>query len=355
MYSDNVDWVFSYNADGMRTSRIENVNGTEYTYYYNGSLLRVMTVDGNKLYFVYDAAGTPIQLAYTPAGSTTTSYYYYVTNLQGDVIAIVNKDAKTVARYSYDAWGVPTITQDTSNCQIVTVNPFRYRGYYYDEETGLYYLQSRYYDPEMGRFINADAYATTGQGLVGNNMYAYCNNNSVNCEDPSGELGVAALCAIGAIAGGAIDYAGQVIRNYRNGKKGADRWLDVNWGSVAGSAFSGGVSVIPGGGAAAELVDIVGSKVIEHGVNALTTNTKFDIHAVGCDILEEALSSAVTSSFVPNMDVPKYIRDIKQEAREMGIKGTRKLQQYLDFKQITTILTNAFNASTHSIIVEEVF
>ena len=76
--------------------------------------------------------------------------------MQGDVIAIVDKDAQTVARYSYDAWGVPEIKLDASDCEIATVNPFRYRGYYYDEEIELYYLQSRYYDASVGRFINGD-------------------------------------------------------------------------------------------------------------------------------------------------------------------------------------------------------
>ena len=70
--------------------------------------------------------------------------YYFIKNLQGDIIAIVDKDAQTIARYSYDAWGVPEIKSDSSDCQIATINPFRYRGYYYDEEIGLYYLQSSY-------------------------------------------------------------------------------------------------------------------------------------------------------------------------------------------------------------------
>ena len=82
--------------------------------------------------------------------------YYFIKNLQGDVIAIVDKDAQTVARYTYDAWGVPKIDSDSSECQIATINPFRYRGYYYDEEIELYYLQSRYYDPVVGRFVNGD-------------------------------------------------------------------------------------------------------------------------------------------------------------------------------------------------------
>ena len=82
--------------------------------------------------------------------------YYFVKNLQGDVIAIVDEDVETVAKYSYDAWGVCTVTSDTSECSIATINLYRYRGYYYDNEIGMYYLQSRYYNPVVGRFINAD-------------------------------------------------------------------------------------------------------------------------------------------------------------------------------------------------------
>ena len=89
--------------------------------------------------------------------------WFFQKNLQGDIIAIKNQKGETVARYRYDAWGVPTIVEDISTNDedwegdgIATVNPFRYRGYYYDNETGLYYLQSRYYDPNVGRFINAD-------------------------------------------------------------------------------------------------------------------------------------------------------------------------------------------------------
>ena len=77
-----------------------------------------------------------------------------------------------------------------------TYNPLRYRGYVYDQETGLYYLQSRYYNPAMGRFISADGYVSTGQGILGNNMFAYCGNNPVNCMDPSGRSWVAVLIVV---------------------------------------------------------------------------------------------------------------------------------------------------------------
>jgi RHS repeat-associated protein len=112
--------------------------------------------------------------------------YYYVTNIQGDVIAILDSNRVVKATYNYDAWGNSFTTNDTINSTIGNLNPLRYRGYVYDTESGLYYLQSRYYDPEIGRFLNADILISTGQGLLGNNMFAYCTNNPVNFWDPAG-------------------------------------------------------------------------------------------------------------------------------------------------------------------------
>ena len=111
--------------------------------------------------------------------------YYYVLNAQGDVVRIVNSSRSVVASYTYDPWGKIISSSGT----LADINPLRYRGYYYDSETGFYYLQSRYYDPEIGRFINADSYASTdATGLLSTNMFAYCENNPVMRVDPTGEL-----------------------------------------------------------------------------------------------------------------------------------------------------------------------
>ena len=111
------------------------------------------------------------------------STYYYILNQQGDVIRIVDDLGGTQATYLYNAWG------KLIDCSgwLATTNPIRYRGYYYDNETGFYYLQSRYYDPAIGRFINADSIASTGQGYLGYNMFAYCNNNPCCYSDASGK------------------------------------------------------------------------------------------------------------------------------------------------------------------------
>jgi len=173
-------WNFTYDANGMRTGR---TNGTTtYSYVYNGSQLTQMTAGTNTLRFAYDASGAPMAVNFNGTN------YYYLVNLQGDVMGIVDSTGNIVVNYTYDAWGKPLSTTGMMASTLGSLNPLRYRGYVYDQETGLYYLQSRYYNPEIGRFINADGFTSTGQGLLGNNMFAYCGNNPISRYDPTGSF-----------------------------------------------------------------------------------------------------------------------------------------------------------------------
>ena len=135
--------------------------------------------------FIYDESGKPFALKYSTNG-TSFQTYYYVLNLQGDVVKLIHYipgfEYESVATYEYDAWGNIV----SSSGKLAEINPLRYRGYYYDNETGFYYLQSRYYDPANRRFINADSLSSTGQGFLGTNMFAYCNNCPTIYHDPSG-------------------------------------------------------------------------------------------------------------------------------------------------------------------------
>ena len=181
MFDGDNEWYFVYDGNGMRTKR-SNYEDLTYQYIYNGSSLSQMTVGNNTLYFAYGANGVPMSVTYNNVT------YYYVVNIQGDIIAILNAAGTPVVRYSYDAWGNPISTTGTMASTLGVLNPLRYRGYVYDQETGLYYLQSRYYNPEWGRFINADAFVSTGQGLLGNNMFAYCNNSPIMLVDYRGNI-----------------------------------------------------------------------------------------------------------------------------------------------------------------------
>ena len=156
--------------------------------------------------------------------------YYYVLNAQGDVVRIVNSSRSTVASYTYDPWGKIISSSGT----LADINPLRYRGYYYDSETGFYYLQSRYYDPEIGRFINADSYASTdATGLLSTNMFAYCENDPVNKSDPSGEFW-------NIVAGAALGAGMEVLTQLATGTKLRDiNWVDVAVQGAVGAVTSG--------------------------------------------------------------------------------------------------------------------
>ena len=180
---------YTYDVDGLRTSK--TVNGVKHEYYYVGNTLQYEKFGTTELWFFYDADGNPSGVRYKN-GSTTTDYYF-VCNWRGDVIRIYDGAGAVVANYNYDAWGnVISVTDAngaaiTDSTHIANVNPLRYRGYYYDSETGFYYVSSRYYDPEVGRWINADnVIAGVGGDLKGYNLFAYCFNNPVNMDDQAG-------------------------------------------------------------------------------------------------------------------------------------------------------------------------
>ena len=186
---------YTYDMSGVRTSK--TVNGTTYNYTtLSGKVMR-QTWGNKSLEFVYDDGNQPFAMIYND-GSTST-LYYYVLNAQGDVIALLNSAGALVASYNYGAWGNYSVhgadgKKTTDPTFIGHINPLRYRGYYYDRETRLYYLQSRYYDFANCRFINADGLLgiTT---FLGCNLFSYCNNNPINCVDPLGTMAAEAITA----------------------------------------------------------------------------------------------------------------------------------------------------------------
>ena len=186
---------FYYNSDGIRTKK--ETPDANYYYRLSGSKVVEMAKENEngtvRYVFIYDAEGRPHELHYYSGyDDTTPTKYYYVLNLQGDVIQLRDSSNAVVANYTYDAWGRLLSVKNASGftisdaSHIANVNPIRYRGYFYDTETKLYYCNSRYYDPQVKRFINADELLSTGTGFLGYNMFAYCENKPVMCSDPSG-------------------------------------------------------------------------------------------------------------------------------------------------------------------------
>ena len=176
--------TYNYDASGQRISK--NVNGTTTKYYYDdrGSLILSSCSDGTNIYFYPDADGSIGSINYN------ANRYYYVRNAQNDIIGITDKTGNFVAKYTYDEWGnITSITDgngnDVSNnpSHLANLNPLRYRSYFYDAETGFYWLNTRYYDPSIGRFINADG--ALYYGIVCN-LYSYCYNNPIEFCDCKG-------------------------------------------------------------------------------------------------------------------------------------------------------------------------
>lgn len=210
-WDGQVKGTYTYNDSGIRTSK--TVNGHTNNITLSGStIIRENPVGNIWLTYLYDEAGTRYGFQYK--NGSVIKYYYYLYNGQGDVTEIVDSNGNTVAQYTYNAWGrllsvkngIGNAVSASSTTHIANLNPFRYRGYYYDNESGFYYLNSRYYDAKTGRFINADVYASSGQGMLSTNMFAYCLNNPVNMADTDGQM-PAFLVGLGAALGGPVGIA----------------------------------------------------------------------------------------------------------------------------------------------------
>ncbi len=181
---------YTYDADGIRTTKtITDADGNTITkkYYLDDSNILAEQVSGSNdtaytIWYAYGGDGTLAGFTYNDKD------YYYQKNLQGDIIGIYNAAGELVVTYEYDAWGNLTNMEDSSGNGLGEINPFRYRSYYYDEDTGWYYLQSRYYDAEVGRFLNADDVHYLGDANIECNLLIYCRNNPVNFSDFNGYL-----------------------------------------------------------------------------------------------------------------------------------------------------------------------
>ena len=274
-----VEYSLELEEEAVEANELLSTVTEEHSYIYaSGMLLRETITSGNTtetLDFRYDNVGYPYALIYNNGSSTAT--YYYITNLQGDVMYLVDSNGNQVAAYTYDPYGKILSATGT----MAEINPLRYRGYYYDSETGFYYLQSRYYDPNTCRFINADSYASTGQGLMGYNMFAYCNNNPIINADPTGHsvilTGIIVGAVIGAVVGG---YAGAKISEAKTG--------EVNGWAVAGGAVAGGiVGGLIGWG--------VGTAISTFGTTAVGAAT-----APAAGQIAEKASTAIQTYYPPN-------------------------------------------------------
>ena len=199
---------YAYNEDGIRTSKTSN--GVTTTYYLDGTRLLEQTDGTNTLHFNYDRDGEVVGFTHyylsTGYDDPIMVEYIYVKNAQGDIVGITDPSGKMKVSYTYYPWGKLTNVEsdfDQYEVDISILNPLRYRGYYYDSDIQMYYLQSRYYDARTGRFINSDNvyYIGITTSEISYKPFAYCKNNPINYSDPTGTVAITATAtALGVSA-----------------------------------------------------------------------------------------------------------------------------------------------------------
>ena len=246
--------AYGYDSDGRRITK--TVNGTTYNYHYLGDQLVELTWGGNKLHFTYDSTG-PLSV------NCNGTEYFYVKNAQGDVTGLVSTSGTRVVTYTYDAWGNPLSTSGSLATTLGAQNPLRYRGYVYDTETGLYYLQSRYYNPGWGRFIGTDDVTVLAASLEkanwDKNLFAYCDNNPVSRRDAGGEFW---HLVIGAVIGGVINGGITAIK----GGSVTDIAISAAAGALSGALSASGVG---------RLGQMIGNAVISASSNIATQFSEY--------------------------------------------------------------------------------
>ena len=327
--------TFTYDSEGIRTSK--TVGSTTTKYLLNGTQILAQTTNGKTLCFFYDQQGNRVAMA-----DGSNKFYYYIYDLQGDVIALADASTgKLAATYTYDAWGkIVKINgqnpEDVASTNIANINPFRYRGYYYDVETGLYYLQTRYYDPDTGRFINADG--QLNEGVLGYNMFAYCENNPVMRSDEDGEFW---NVVVGALVGGLVSAATTAYSSYKETGR-----VDVAQTLISGisGAISGGVAATGLGtivqaavsavssGLGSLASDICSAKKEGKKLNLGRTVAKAEIASVtgfGCSVLGTGAGKVFTKDLQKAGEVLK-VKGLnrthiytKAQAREMTRQGNK--------------------------------
>ena len=263
---------FAYNASGIRTSKI--VDGVTTDYILEGSkVVRETQGTTKNIHYSYDSEGRLVSMNLTNSFYPTGSEFYYVYNGQDDVIGLLDSAGTKVVTYMYDSWGKPVATTGTLATTVGIDNAYRYRGYRYDIETGLYYLQNRYYNPEWSRFISADSIDNSEAGtLLSHNMYTYCFNNPVNMEDSDGDI----AWWIAAAAGGALFDSAIYLWNTRK--------AGFSWSGLGKAAATGALTGVAFGGAGkiiAKGVKLLNSARKAEGIVYLRTNIKTGKNYVG--------------------------------------------------------------------------
>lgn len=285
-------YSYMYNSYGVRVEKVANSVVHKYTI--DGTKILAETYGDTTLNFYYDENDSPI------AFSVNGTMYYYGKNLQGDVVKLYTANGEVIAEYTYDAWGKLLAITDANGNAITApvspavVNPIRYRGYYYDSETGLYYLSSRYYDAIVGRFINIDDPVILFSYNVGLNCngYVYCDNNPTNYVDNAGYYGtpVQWVCAvIGGVSGWFFgDY---IARSFGYKPSGKGFWNATKYWAIRTGVIIGGAAV--GWFAGTAILSLAKAYLVQNPLMMPSIIKKLGVSALRIQLIRDMIKLAI--------------------------------------------------------------
>lgn len=343
----NTSITYKYDSDGLRTQKV--VNGIQYDYYYVDGQLRYEK-KGNEyeIIYRYNNDGTLASVTRNRFSDGKTDILYAVTNTRGDVIELRSGSGAVNTVYTYDSWGKLISVTNASGTALASTNlgvqsSIRYRGYVYDTETGLYYLQSRYYDPETGRFLNADDVDFIGASgtVLGNNAFAYCENNPVNSMDSSGAaVGLIQSMAIGALLGIIELFVMDIIYNLYEG---TSPWFARNsdTSDYILAAVSGAISMLSFKKISTLLSGI--SAAVDDVVQQWKQGGKVTVSKLLLSIADAVLMDLILPG--EGLDLSNKVNIVKTSREKLKtLVSSRKIRLYKDkiCKNIKFIIKNGF-------------
>ena len=298
--------------------------------YLSGSQILAEETSGNITVYVYDAEGTPIGMRYHGADYSVNQWdvFWYEKNLQGDVVAVYSEAGTKLISYTYDAFGQTMSMQYNGGYSTAAYNnPFRYRGYYYDKDLGLYYVSSRYYDPVISRWINADTtdvLTVTTMGLTDKNLFAYCDNNPVMRADSGGDFW---HIIAGAVAGALIAGVTKIISNVIDEKSLTDELAtEMISGAASGALASTGVGIV---GMVAGNMAI---SMAENAANQVVDNGGVDDFDVG-DMLIDGAIAGVSSALGDPGKGTKHLTNLGKQTVKRTYNATTQKGMKAGFKE----------------------
>lgn len=338
-YEDgNNSYQYEYNQNGIRTKKI--LNGVETKYYHDLNKIVIEDRNGQVIRYIRDDNGDLIELQYN------NEIYYYQKNYQDDIIGIYDSEYRLLVEYTYDTWGNIISIKDnlgadiTDEKHIGLINPFRYRGYYYDSETNLYYLNSRYYSPKFRRYINADSVVLSNDNNLGTNLYLYIENNPVLNSDENGHFSFWDALDI-------VSFVDSLVNMVK----------EPTWGNAGSLALDtiGLLPVLPSVGVAAKGITKISTKttkttkVITKSVNMLDDSASaYQKGKLGEDIVSEITGYKKNTTPIRMGDrdrIPdffsekdKVLIEVKNVKRQSYTKQLRDYKKFVDNNEGYTMI-----------------